>query len=213
METDFWNGKKPTNGRERIIQAVYYCLREDGYSGLSIQRIADEADVSKATIYHHFDDKEDLMLAFLEWMLSRIDERAMQLDITDPLDRVRVLTDRLLVGRFQPKTIENNEGGSDIDPERDPFTALIDIRAQAIHDAEYRDRMGRIDRMFEDQLASDIEEAVEEGIIREMDPERTAKTLYTLLIGGFLRRTTTDDTDLESVREDVFRLIDQSLVE
>ncbi|WP_231183336.1 hypothetical protein [Haladaptatus sp. DYF46] len=56
-----------------------------------------------------------------------------------------------------------------------PLTALIDIRAQAIHGAEYRDRIGRIDRMFEDQLASDIEEAVEEGIIREMTVRPTGR--------------------------------------
>ncbi|KZN26470.1 hypothetical protein A4G99_20690 [Haladaptatus sp. R4] len=214
MAIDFWNDEEPTNGRERILQAVYYALREDGYSGLSIQRIADEADVSKATIYHHFENKEDLMLAFLESMLSQIDERAIRLDITDPLDRIRVLVDRLLVGRLPPKITEDNEEGPGIDSEReDPLTALIDIRAQAVHDTEYRDRIGRIDQMFEDQLASDIAEAVEEGTIREVDPERTAKTVYTLALGGFFRRMTTDDADLESVREDAYRLIDQSLVE
>lgn len=214
MEMDFWNGKEPANGRERIIQAVYYCLREDGYSGLSIQRIADEADVSKATIYHHFEDKEDLMLAFLESMLSQIDERAMQLDITDPLDRIRVLVDRLLVGRLPSKITEENEEGPAIDPLReDPLAALIDIRAQAIHDEEYRERVIQIDTMFEKQLASDLAEAVEEGTIREVDPERTAKTLYTLALGGFLRRMTTDDADLESIRDDAYRLIDQSLVD
>ncbi|MCO8244192.1 TetR/AcrR family transcriptional regulator [Haladaptatus sp. AB643] len=174
-----------------------------------MQRIADEADVSKATIYHHFDDKDELMFVSFETALSRIGERATQLDITDPMERLHVLIDRLLLGELPQEISKNKDEDAEVDvKQEDPLAALIDIRTQAIHDAKYRDHVSRIDRVFEDQLASDIAEAVEEGTIREVEPERTAKTLYTLVLGGFLRRTTTDDADLESVREDADLFID-----
>lgn len=215
MANYFWGGDaEPTNGRERILRAVYDVLRGGGYEALSMKQIADEAGVSKATIYHHFDDKDELLLSFLEAALSQIGERTTQLDITDPVERIRGVVDRLILGYLPPEIREHDEAGPEVVPtEEDPLSALIDVRAQALHHPEYRERVAHLDRVFEEQFARDIAEAVEDGSIREVDPERAAKTLYTVVLGGFLRRTTAGDADLESVRDDAYTLIDPALLE
>lgn len=45
-----------------------FCAR--GYEGASLNRILSASGVSKGQLYHHFDGKEGLYLALVEWMLD-----------------------------------------------------------------------------------------------------------------------------------------------
>jgi AcrR family transcriptional regulator len=47
----------------RILQLAQGMLRESGYLGLSMDRIAAGMDYSKGTIYQHFPNKEEIVLA------------------------------------------------------------------------------------------------------------------------------------------------------
>lgn len=49
-----------TGGRERILQEALGRFLDAGYAAVSMQQIADASGVTKATLYHHFRDKEDL---------------------------------------------------------------------------------------------------------------------------------------------------------
>lgn len=58
--------EKPARGRDRILAAAFRQFSELGYSGVSMQQIADAAGVTKATLYHHFQDKEDLFVEIMQ---------------------------------------------------------------------------------------------------------------------------------------------------
>lgn len=52
------------NEREQlIVDFADEMLRTSGYLGLNLDQLADRVEYSKATIYNHFESKEDLMLA------------------------------------------------------------------------------------------------------------------------------------------------------
>jgi TetR/AcrR family transcriptional repressor of mexJK operon len=51
---------KPSAKRDAIEKAAARVFLRDGYAGASMEVIAREADVSKATLYSHFQNKEDL---------------------------------------------------------------------------------------------------------------------------------------------------------
>jgi AcrR family transcriptional regulator len=57
---DHDNIGKDSEGRRRIMQAAYPLFVEQGYKAVSMQQIADAAQIHKATLYHHFLHKEDL---------------------------------------------------------------------------------------------------------------------------------------------------------
>jgi len=204
-------GDVPRNGREKILQAVYEITKNEGYGSVSIQLVADVAGLSKATVYHHFEDKDDLMLSFYERVLDRMGDRIEQVQISDPVDRLHAMIDRMVLGRISedvsaiPEDTETGPG--------DPLRTFMEIRVQAIHEAAYRDRISTIDRAFRDVFTRAIEDGIEQGRIRETDPERTADELYTLLLGGLLRRTTTDDADLNAVRERAYELVDRAVLD
>ncbi|MGW3418218.1 TetR/AcrR family transcriptional regulator [Streptomyces phaeochromogenes] len=53
--------------REQIITAAAKSFTEHGYNGASMRQIASDVGVSPAALLRHFDSKEDLLSAVLEW--------------------------------------------------------------------------------------------------------------------------------------------------
>ena len=61
--------------REAVLAAARRVFLANGYSGATLEAIADEAGFSKGVVYSQFDSKADLFLALLE---RRISERAAE---------------------------------------------------------------------------------------------------------------------------------------
>ena len=58
---------KPLNGKqEQILQGAMQVFLSHGYAGTSMDRVAAASNVSKQTIYSHFQDKEGLFTALIE---------------------------------------------------------------------------------------------------------------------------------------------------
>jgi len=65
-------GRRPGTGSSRgdIVEAARREFAERGYERATIRSIAANANVDPATIYHFFDDKNDLLTAALEFPVS-----------------------------------------------------------------------------------------------------------------------------------------------
>ena len=59
-------------GRIRILREARLLFTAQGYASVSMQQIADAAGVNKATLYHHFVDKEDLFVAVMAEEFARM---------------------------------------------------------------------------------------------------------------------------------------------
>jgi AcrR family transcriptional regulator len=55
-------GPGGSTSRDRILTAAWSLFASEGYAEVSMQEIADAARVNKATLYHHFGDKEQLFV-------------------------------------------------------------------------------------------------------------------------------------------------------
>ena len=73
-EQDILSGES-SEGRARIVRAAYPLFAEQGYSSVSMQEIADAVSLNKATLYHHFHNKDDLFLAVVRMAMSRLYEQ------------------------------------------------------------------------------------------------------------------------------------------
>lgn len=76
----------------------------------------------------------------------------------------------------------------------------VELRSQATYDRTYRDRFSDMDASIRDRLETVIDRGIEDGVIREVGPERTAESLLTVMLGGLFRRATAEDVDVEAVR-------------
>ena len=77
---------------ERIIAAGHDCIRRAGIRRLSMESVADEADVSRAALYPYFPNKKALVDAVLEHNAHVVYERmtALFADVTTLADKVAI---------------------------------------------------------------------------------------------------------------------------
>ena len=64
-----------TTRQKEIIEAAGKILTVSGVSGLTIKRLAKEMKFSESALYRHFDSKEDIIVAMLNYLSHGIDER------------------------------------------------------------------------------------------------------------------------------------------
>ncbi|OHV30902.1 MULTISPECIES: TetR/AcrR family transcriptional regulator [Pseudofrankia] len=59
-----------TDTRRRIVDTAVRLFTRHSFAGTSLQMIADELDITKAAVYHHFHTREELLLAAVEPVLE-----------------------------------------------------------------------------------------------------------------------------------------------
>ncbi|MEY4388005.1 MAG: hypothetical protein RLY20_3288 [Verrucomicrobiota bacterium] len=59
--------KSAPDTRQQILQAALRRFAHCGYAGASVQDIVDEAKVTKPVLYYHFENKEGLYRALIDW--------------------------------------------------------------------------------------------------------------------------------------------------
>ena len=81
--------------RAEILQAALRVFAEKGLTGARVDDIAALTHTAKPTIYYHFRSKEELYAAVLENAYGGIRdmERALELDLTDPVGAMRCLVE------------------------------------------------------------------------------------------------------------------------
>ncbi len=52
--------------KAEIVKTATRILTESGYSGMSLEDVAEQTDIAKATLYHYFSSKDELVAAALE---------------------------------------------------------------------------------------------------------------------------------------------------
>ncbi|GGL65752.1 TetR/AcrR family transcriptional regulator [Halocalculus aciditolerans] len=169
-----------TETESEIMAATYRALCEHGYASLTMQAIADEYGKTTAAIHYHYDTKEGLMVAFLEYLLDRFVEHVEEVETVEPAARLHDLAGQFLRD----------------DPEyRDLVVAVIELRAQAPYDADLREQFKQNNEYIRALLRTVVEDGIEQGVFRDVDPEHVATACLTIVDGARARYVTLDEPD------------------
>lgn len=76
--------KRPEETRDRILEAAAQIILAQGAAHLTLDQVAQSAQVSKGGLLHHFPTKEDLMLGLMTQRVIRFRERVLQQQAADP---------------------------------------------------------------------------------------------------------------------------------
>jgi len=178
--------------RTAIMEATYEAVCEHGYADLTMQDIADEFDKTKAVLHYHYDTKEELLVAFLDYLLDRFLETVEAETGDDPEERLVALVDALLLGAHADRSAADHW---------EFHTALLEIRAQASRNDAFREQLTTNYRFVADTVAAVVEDGVERGAFRTVNPDRTATWLLATINGARLHQVTLDVDVAEDVRD------------
>ncbi len=198
-------GEPAEDTREKIMTATYRALSTHGYSNLTMQAIADEFDKTKGVLHYHYDTKQELLVAFLEYLLDAFNENAEIDSAGTPAQRLETLIDALLLGQREPNHTRKFDHWE--------LTAvLLDIRAQAPHDGDFSRQLTHNFGTIETLLADIIRDGIASGAFRDVDPERTATLLLACINGARIYHVTLDREDVgPAVRETLGTVVEEWL--
>jgi AcrR family transcriptional regulator len=184
---------------DEIMGATYRALCKHGYANLTMQDIADESTKSKAALHYHYGSKQELLLAFLDFLYERFEERIVRDGLDDPDAKLGALIERVLA---RPDR-ENDEEFQ---------TAVLEIKAQAPYDDAFRERLGRFDSLLLEEIRSIIDEGRTSGVFRAgVDAGDVATFLVDAMNGAHLRHVTLD-RPTDATRRMIGRYVETELV-
>lgn len=186
-----------SEAEEEVMRATYRALREHGYADLTVKRIAEEYGKSTAAIHYHYDTKEALLAAFLDFVLDQFVESIRDVETTDPEDRLALLLDELLV---KPQS------------NQDLSIALLEMRSQAPYKEAFRERFRQNDEYVRFMLKAVVNHGIDEGAFDDVDADHVARSLMTIVDGARTRAVVLGELSaLETARETASEYVDAVL--
>ena len=158
-----------TQTPEKILQVARRLFAQQGYTAPSIRQVAEETGIGKATIYHHFPDKQAIIMALLEQNQAIMQDNLARMRAeADPRRRFQVaaeLSIRYLLESADILQIARREvpGGRELMMKG--FDAFM--------------------QEFRSLLADSIRAGTEQGIFRAVDPAQAALVFQTMIQGSF----------------------------
>ena len=182
-----------------IMEATYRALCEHGYADLTIQAIADEFPKSKSLLYYHYDTKDEILIAFLGYMLDEFTIEDTINTEDSPDEQLWTLIDELL-----PASLD--------DEQRESQVALFELRSRALSDTAYSDQFARADHLIYETLETVLTAGVDDGTFRDVDVEMTVELLVSNINGAMLRRATTTEDLTTQTRMAITGFVDSYLL-
>ena len=145
-----------------IIQSVNRLLAEKGFDAMTVDEVAAEVGIAKASLYKHFTSKEELACAAMVTAMRRAQEVIQSTDASlPPLDKIKAVTRWTMTLKLQglmPSLPSQNSS----------------LRATLMGSKDYMDGLMEVS----DALGGWIEEAQAQGQINKALP--AVAVLYTL---------------------------------
>ncbi|MFF2016112.1 TetR/AcrR family transcriptional regulator [Paenibacillus sp. NPDC058177] len=179
--------KKSEEKRKQILSAAFRALAEYGYDAVTLQVIADHAEVSKGVVHYYFENKEAVLTELLEWLTARIYEKehaAVQRQTTAS-GKLEAYIDAVFVSPEKNRSF---------------YRVYLDFLARASRLPVYRE----INQRFYDNCTRISTEVLllgqEEGLYAaHLSPDTTAPVIRAVIDGCLIQWLMSDRDELHAV--------------
>jgi AcrR family transcriptional regulator len=171
-----------------IMEATFEALIEHGYADVSISKIAAHFSKSQSLLYYHYENKDEIMVSFLQFALDEFFREF------DPSDGGRPAED-------MNELIEYMFPSAEADTERTAFLRIfVELRSQAISNGTFMEIISDIDAQLVVAIEEILARGVEAGTYACEDTHRTAQFVYAVVSGSMLLETTSEGVESDAVR-------------
>jgi AcrR family transcriptional regulator len=157
---------------EGILDAAIKVIAQRGLEKATMEQVAEEAGISKATIYLYFKNKEDL---YYHCVMTRFEKimclmRHAAEGVDDPVERIKILVNT------QVKAME---------VEKDFFRVFFTERMSLFLDqtTEFGQGFFKRHEEYEALVTGALKEGMERGVLREIDPKKAFSLLFSMVRG------------------------------
>ncbi len=163
--------------RGEIVRATVRCLARDGYSGLTMKRVAREAGVSQGILHYYFADKRTILVAALETVTADLDRRVAAAQSRGGRDaRARLSA---LIGACLRMSVE----------ERAFWVVFVEFWGEMMHDRRLREINAALYGRMRQLIGAVVAQGIRSGAFRRTDVLRAAAVILGLVDGVSLQLT------------------------
>ena len=183
--------------KRKILEAAAKCFSEGGYAKTTMDKIAEEAGVSKGALYWHFKSKEELFVELKERSIAKARKQFEKLFAQKKPFDIKL---REAIGLYISFLVPEN---------REVARLNAEFLAEAPKIPKLNDMLKDQYEMFRSLIASTISEAIEKGELRkDIDPEIVSLILLAMLDGLELHWAILElDFDWEKVKENLLDVL------
>jgi AcrR family transcriptional regulator len=163
--------------RQQIVRATIRCLAREGYTRLTMKKVAREAGVSQGILHYYFADKRAMLAATLEAVTRDLDRRVAAAQSRTGRDsRARL---RALVRACLEVAVSRPEF----------WVVFVEFWGEMLHDRRLRDFNTAVYSRTRRLIGRLIAEGVRAGRFRPVDPRRASAVVLGLIDGLSLQLT------------------------
>lgn len=187
--------------RVKILETAFELFAEEGFSGVTYQKIADRCDLSRTSIYKYFKDKDQIFIYAIKLSTDKLSSTVKR--VTDrpeltPVDKIR----RVL--HLTIKLLTDNRVFLSV--VLDYLTSLKSIGA----DVRRKARSRTVGMKF--LLTRLVGEAIREKFFRPGDCELIALRFFSIIEAYVLNLTVTDTMDRKACLALIDSTVDDCLI-
>jgi AcrR family transcriptional regulator len=173
--------------RQAVLEAAQQLIQEQGYAGLSMRELARRSGLAKATIYHHFQDKRDVLLSVFENDIRTVAARITEAARTpgSPAERLRAVIAAYFAIQVERRMVILNAIRETVGLE-DQIWAII---------RSHRHELLR-------PIMAIIQDAINSGIARPVNVELAVMALFGMIHSFVTHRLLIDGENLTSEMEE-----------
>lgn len=164
--------EKHEERRQEILAAALQAFTTKGFDKTSMDDIVRISGLSKGTLYWHFENKQALYAALVDFTMGQmITAFDSVMDATNGLGALEALK---VMFEASTAMLEN-------DPNISALT--IDFMLQTLHNEQVKVQYISYFLRYVDRLAEVIQQGIDEGTFREIDPMKSAISILAVLDG------------------------------
>jgi len=163
--------------REQIVRATIRCLAREGYSGLTMKKVARLAGVSPGILHYYFTDKRAILVAALETVTADLDRRvgaAQAQSGQDPRARLRALIHACLESSVAMREV---------------WIVFVEFWGEMMHDRRLREINAVLYARMRRLIGAVVAQGIRSGAFRRTDVLRAAAVILALVDGVSLQLT------------------------
>ncbi len=166
--------KRSMETRARILAVASDLFARNGYDATGVAEICQAAGVSKGAFYHHFATKQKVFVALLEEWLSGLDAR-MQGFMAQAGD---VPQGMIAMTSITHEVFERASG---------QLPMFLEFWRESSHDPLVWNTTIEPYRRYTDLFAGMIRRGIQEGSLRDVNPQSAARVVVALALGLILQ--------------------------
>ncbi|PMQ02040.1 MAG: TetR family transcriptional regulator [Dictyoglomus sp. NZ13-RE01] len=189
---------KMSNTKEKILKCAERLFSLNGYDATSVQDICKEVGISKGAFFHYFPTKESLFLEVLDFWLSELYEKLEE----KRKEEKEVFQSIIKMGEIFKDIFSQSE---------QKLFLFLEFLRRSTKDERIINGLRNYYRRYKEYFSSLIEEGINEGSIKKIDPDLLSRTLISFAIGTILQEIFSPDEDWEKLSLEGMKLILSSI--